>query len=176
MKKSTALQAVIAELSGRARDMGLSDTQWAKQAGLRKETLSRLRKRESCDFATLQSLARVVGAGLEVSGSGKQSLTPDGHFPLAMARDYEEELLRLGALRDLDATRWKSAGPAFFMAGVAVMLGSVRGLDRRGLLDLAEQLHPGVTEPAVFDLWLARSPVRPSRFLPLLEQELRHAA
>ena len=167
---------MIAELSGRARDMGLSDTQWAKQAGLRKETLSRLRKRESCDFATLQSLARVVGAGLEVSGSGKQSLTPDGHFPLAMARDYEEELLRLGALRDLDATRWKSAGPAFFMAGVAVMLGSVRGLDRRGLLDLAEQLHPGVTEPAVFDLWLARSPVRPSRFLPLLEQELRHAA
>ena len=71
---------------------------------------------------------------------------------------------------------WASAGPRFFMAGLAVMLAGERGLDRRGLLALAERLHPGMTEPAVFTLWLDRSPLRPSRFMPLLEMERRHAA
>jgi hypothetical protein len=38
------------------------------------------------------------------------------------------------------------------------------------------RLHPGASEVAVFDRWLQRSPLRPSRFLPLLEVRLDHAA
>jgi hypothetical protein len=56
------------------------------------------------------------------------------------------------------------------------MLASVAGYDRRGLLALAEDLHPGSSEPAVFTRWLARSPLRPSRFLPLLNMEQHRAA
>jgi hypothetical protein len=67
-------------------------------------------------------------------------------------------------------------GPRFFMAGLAVMVASVEGRDRCGLLTLAEQLHPGASEPAVFSRWLERSPVRPTRFLPQLVIWARHAA
>ena len=41
---------------------------------------------------------------------------------------------------------------------------------------LAEVLHPGATEVPVFARWLKRSPLRPSRFLPMLAMETRHAA
>jgi hypothetical protein len=54
------------------------------------------------------------------------------------------------------------------MAGVAVMLASAPGFDRRALLKLAEQLHAGSTQVGVFTRWLERSPIRPSIFLPLL--------
>ncbi len=56
------------------------------------------------------------------------------------------------------------------------MLASISGADRRGLLALAESLHPGATEPTVFAQWLQRSPLRPSRFLPMLAQAAKHAA
>jgi hypothetical protein len=62
------------------------------------------------------------------------------------------------------------------MAGLAVMLASSPEADRRALLNLAETLHPGATELSVFGTWLRRSPVRPSRFLPMLAMELKHAA
>jgi hypothetical protein len=67
-------------------------------------------------------------------------------------------------------------GPPFFLAGLAVMLASVPALDRRTYLDLAETLHPGATEPRVFAKWLAETPLPPSRFLPMLEAEVRRAA
>jgi hypothetical protein len=102
--------------------------------------------------------------------------TPDGHFPLEVNREYEERLVDLCAMRARDPTRWRSAGPHFFMAGLAVMLASSRRVDRPALLALAEQLHPGATEVAVFGRWLERSPVRPSRFLPLVEARSARAA
>ena len=102
--------------------------------------------------------------------------TPDGHFPRDLARDYEQQLLALCASRNLDPAAWVAAGPAFFMAGLAVMLASNSDADRRGLLGLAEALHPGATEVSVFARWLNRSPLRPSRFLPMLAMETRHAA
>jgi hypothetical protein len=104
------------------------------------------------------------------------SLTADGHFPAEVDRDYEERFAELCASRDLDFSRWRNAGPPFFMAGLAVMLASVEGHDRRALLSLAEQLHPGASEPAVFSRWLERSPVRPSRFLPLMAALNKDAA
>lgn len=177
MKRSTPLLPDLLEaLTRGARLLGLSDTDWAARAGLRKETLSRLRRRSSCDFATLDALASVVGARIEVVDDNLPECSPDGHFPLHVQREYEERLLNLCASRTLDPRRWAQLGPRFFMAGLVVMLASVPELNRRELLALAEQLHPGASEPAVFEQWLKRSPVRPSRFLPMLSMEMKHAA
>jgi hypothetical protein len=102
--------------------------------------------------------------------------TADGHFPNELSREYEDRLLTLCASRRLDAAEWAAAGPAFFMAGLAVMLASSADADRRALLALAENLHPGATEVPVFARWLRRSPLRPSRFLPMLAMAKKHAA
>jgi hypothetical protein len=56
------------------------------------------------------------------------------------------------------------------------MLASTRDFDRRSLLTLAEELHPGASEPAVFARWLKASPLRPSRFLPMLSVRVKRAA
>lgn len=177
MNKSTsALPRILEALTHAARTHALSDTEWAARAGLRKETLSRLRRRQSCDFATLEALAGVVGVRVGVVDESPLEHSPDGHFPLHMNREYEERLLEFCASRTLDPQLWASLGPRFFMAGVAVMLASVPAFDRRSLLTLAEQLHPGASEPAVFEQWLKRSPLRPSRFLPMLAVEMKHAA
>jgi hypothetical protein len=177
MNKSTdALKAALLNLTRQARALALSDTEWARRAAVRKETLSRLRQRTSCDFATLQALAQVVGARVGVLDANAPGSTADGHFPAKVNRGLEEQLVTLCASHDLDRERWQNLGPAFFMAGLAVMVASVRGFNRNGLCALAEQLHPGMSQPDVFSLWLKRSPVRPSRFLPLLANRVQRAA
>ena len=176
MPKSTEpLAAVLDDLASRARDNGLTDTAWAERAGVRKETLSRLRGRSTCDFSTLNALAGAVGARVAVAEPPPPAAS-DRHFPERVDRDYEERLLDLCASRALDPGRWEQLGPRFFMAGLAVMLASTRDFDRRSLLALAEELHPGASEPAVFARWLKRSPVRPSRFLPMLSVRVKRAA
>lgn len=102
--------------------------------------------------------------------------TPYGDFPEVLDRDHEARLLGLAAARPRDLAAWRAGGPPFFMAGLAVMLASVHGEDRQGLLDLAERLYPGAAAPEVFSRWLRHSPVRPSRFLPLFQMEARRAA
>jgi hypothetical protein len=165
----TTLVTTMAELSRRARALGMTDIQWANRAGIRNETLSRLRRRPSCDYETLRLLAEAVGASLTVSPLCGPERTPDGHFPSQLDRDYEERLLDLSLSSDVEPERWLTMGPRFFMAGFAVMLASVAGLDRRRLLELAEHLHPGISEVNVFNRWLKRSPLRPTRFLSLLD-------
>jgi len=176
LKSSSQLPVVIAELTSQARARGLTDAAWASKAGLRKETLSRLRRRSSCDFDTLTALAAVVDARLGILSTRVPNSTPDGHFVSEIDRDYEEQLVKLAASRSLQIERWASLGPRFFMAGLAVMLANVRELDRNGLLELAERLHPGASEAEVFARWLVSSPVRPSRFLPMVDVRLQHAA
>ena len=175
MEKSTSFRhSILDSLQREARERGLTDTQWATRAGIRKETLSRLRGRPSCDFATLEALARAVGVTVMVARCDAPA-SADRLVPDAIDREFEERLLGLCDADDLTPDRWRKLGPGFFMAGLAVMLASVAGRDRRALLELAEQLHPGMTQVGVFAQWLARSPVRPSRFLPMLASE-RHAA
>jgi len=172
------MHTVLSNLRREARRRGLNDSSWAAAAGLRKETLSRLRGRATCDFATLDALARAVGATLTVASvacGAPVTTTPDGHFPAAVDRDYEAQLLALCASGTLDPREWRGAGPPFFMAGLAVLLAGVRGFDRGRCLALAEALHPGSGSPEVFALWLARSPLRPSRFLPMLKARRRAA-
>jgi hypothetical protein len=53
------------------------------------------------------------------------------------------------------------------MGGLAMMLASSRGFDRQQYMDLAEALYPGISMPEVFQLWLDRTPISLSRFLPL---------
>ena len=169
------LSAVLGELTEAARDHGLNDTDWAARAGLRKETLSRLRRRQSCDFSTLLALADAVDMNIKAANA-MPALTPDGHFPDVLDWGYEEQLLSLCASRSLAPGRWAALGPNFFMAGLAVMLASIDGFDRQGLLALAEALHPGAGEPEVFSRWLQRSPLRPYRFLPMLDMAMKYAA
>ena len=166
---------MLATMTACARAHSLTDSEWARQAGVRKETLSRLRGRDTCDLTTLLALADVLGLTFGFTQPGIPA-TPNGHFPEALRRDAEARLLALAASGNLDPATWRAAGPCFFMAGLAVMLASEPGRDRRALLALAETLHPGASEPAVFARWLQRSPLRPSRFLPLLEMERKHAA
>src|ERR1700685_1036585 len=138
MKKSKAqLSAVLEALQRRARALGFTDTEWAARAGIRNETLSRLRARTSCDFATLQALARVVGASLGVIDGNMPGYTADGRFPAQLDREYEEQLLELCASGNTEPERWQCCGPGFFMAGLAVMVASGPEFDRRSLLVLA---------------------------------------
>jgi hypothetical protein len=173
-KSTTGLGPILAALSEQARARGLNDTAWADLAGVRKETLSRLRTRATCDFVTLSALAGAVDAQLSVAEPTKA--VAGRHFPEAFDRGYEQQLLKLGASRTVDPRHWETLGPRFFMAGLAVMLAGMPEFDRRGLLTLAEELHPGASEPAVFARWLKASPLRPSRFLPMLRTVLNRAA
>jgi hypothetical protein len=175
-KSTTDFDDLLSALTRAARARQLTDTAWAASAGVRKETLSRLRSRRTADFDTLRSLAGAAGSRFNVVEMSGVRLTPDGHFPAGMNRDYEERLVELCASRDLSPAAWLRFGPRFFMAGLAVMAANLRGFDREGLLRLAEELHPGASEPAVFSKWLERSPVRPTRFLPFLDQALAHAS
>lgn len=174
-RSTTNLGKLLDSLTAAARNKGLNDASWASASGFSKETLSRLRRRSSCDLSTLLALADAAGASLTVRVAAP-SATTDGHFPRELTRDYERQLLTLCAGRKLDPVAWAAAGPAFFMAGLAVMLASLGDSDRRGLLAQAEMLHPGASEVPVFAGWLRRSPLRPSRFLPMLAMEPKHAA
>ena len=156
--------------------MGLNDRAWAARAGLRHETLSRLRRRSNCDLATLVALASAVGARVDVEAEPPVATTVDGRFPAHFGREEEERLLELCLERPRDVARWRKAGPAFFVAGLAVLLASLPEFDRTSLLVLAEELHPGSTMVEVFERWLRESPVRPSRFLPQLAAKQRRAA
>jgi hypothetical protein len=181
MSKSSALENLMVTLTRDARRAGLTDAAWAARAGLRKESLSRLRRRETCDFATLHALAGAVGKRVDVQPVLTAGLSPDGHFPAAVNRDLEERLADLCARDETDPDRWTALGPPFFMAGLAVMIAGATGHDRSGLLELAERLHPGASEPAVFARWLERSPLQPSRLLPAVKAHsrqvrARHAA
>jgi hypothetical protein len=177
IKSTTQLSQTVTLLTERARTQGFSDTEWARRAGVRKETLSRLRRRQSCDFETLRLLAHAVGARMGVLEAHPPDSTADGHFPAKIDRDYEERLVELSVSRNLEPERWTGMGPRFFMAGMAVMLASAGNRDRRGLLELAERLHPGASDVDVFSRWLERSPLRPTRFLPLVDAARQaHAA
>lgn len=175
MSKSTTLKYLLDTLTRDARREGLTDAAWAGRAGLCKESLSRLRRRDTCDFATLHALAEAVGTRVDVRPAPTAGRSQDGHFPAEVNRDLEERLADLCARDESDPNRWIALGPPFFMAGLVVMLAGAPGHDRPALLELAEQLHPGASEPAVFARWLERSPVRPCRFLPIVKAHSRQA-
>jgi hypothetical protein len=145
-----------------------SDRQWATACGLSPETLSRLKKRQSCDFRTLDALASAAGFALVPARVGNAGGK--------LGRPEEEQLLDLCASRNTDVSTWQTYGDTFFMAGLAMMLASSRGFDRRRYLELAEALHPGMSVPEVFDLWLTRTRLNAGRFLSLVRHRTQLAA
>lgn len=165
----SALQVLLADLTAAARRRGLSDSAWARLAQLPRESLSRLRRRHDCDWATIERLSRVVGMQLRALPAGNSELE-------GWSRAQEERVYQLIRSGDLDPATWRAHGAAFFMAGIAVLLAGSRGYPRAQLLQLAESLHPGISEPAVANLWLRSSPIEPSRFFAQLEGGQRHAA
>jgi len=169
------LQDLLAAMTRQARTRGLSDREWAATAGLRHETLCRVKRRGTCDAATLEALARGCGLELALRAPGPSQDATDSAanqlFPAHLSRDMEERLLTLCAHGDVDAAHWRAIGPSFFVAGVANLVASANGLDPDGrYARLAESLHPGVRSLEAFRLWLTRSPVKPARFLPMLRQ------
>ncbi len=115
------------------------------------------------------------------STSERHTLTPaadtiDGRFPSTIDRDFEERLIGLCVAGDFDPAHWRDVGPPFFMAGLAVLLAGMPEFDRPALLRLAEALEVGSTQIDVFSVWLKESPLRPSRFLPMVSNRMHHAA
>ena len=164
---NSSLPMMFKQLEGQARAKAVTSAQWARAAGLRPETLSRLSKRVDCELQTLSNLAAAVG--LEVA------LRPrlEREMPKSFGRKQEDVLLDLAASKSLDLGRWAVAGPRYFMAGFAAMLSTLEGFDRDGLSLVAEALFPGMTDVRELQAWLDRSPVKPSRFLPMLHQRKR---
>jgi hypothetical protein len=176
MQKSTpTLSDLLDTLTAAARQAGWSDAEWARRSGMPKETLCRLRSRSTCDFATLDALARSVGATL-VAKERADRTSANGLWPAVVDRQLEARLvdvLGTGTTRPED---WHTLGPPYFLSGLAVTLASMPSLRRREYLELAEALHPGATEPRVFARWLAETPLPPSRFLPMLDAAFHRAA
>lgn len=166
MIKSTPIlpAKLVDQMTKAARKLFSTDSSWAKASGLPKETLSRLKRNPSCDLRTLAALAQTAGYTLIAVPAAAQ----DGeHLPNAFGRKYEDDLLDLCASGNVDADVWRAHGPGFFMGGLAVLLASARGFERERYLRLAEAIHPGISTPEVFALWLKRSPLRAARFLPM---------
>jgi len=166
MHKSTLLRPaqLLDQMSKAAKTLFPTDSNWAKASGLPKETLSRLKRNPSCDLQTLAALARTAGYTLVAVPASAQG---GEHLPDKFDREYEDDLLDLCASGAVDPDAWRAHGPGFFMGGLAVLLASARGFERERYLRLAEALHPGISTPEVFALWLKRSPLRAGRFLPM---------
>ena len=159
----TDFHHLLQQLRDRARACGLSEREWAAAAGLRPETLCRLGARTDCDFQTLSALAAAVGLSIGLQ-SAREARVPERH-----GRAEEERLARLCASGSLDVRAWLDAGPRWFMAGLALLLAGRRGADREGLATLAAALEPAMLRVEEYQKWLDTSPVKPSRFLPLVD-------
>ena len=166
MKTSTSFlpAKLLYQMSSAAKALFSTDSNWAKASGLPKETLSRLKRNPSCDLQTLGALARSAGYTLVAVPT---SVEGGEHLPDSFDREYEDDLLNLCASGNVDPDAWRAHGPGFFVGGLAVLLASARGFERERYLRLAEALHPGISIPEVFALWLKRSPLRAGRFLPM---------
>jgi len=166
------LHDLLQTMTARVRERGWTDRRWALTAKLRPETLSRVRHRGSCDVATLDALARACGLEL-LTRDPAVAVVADASelFPAQFDRALEERLLALCVGGDVDPAHWRTLGPGFFVAGLAAMLSCFDDLDPDDrYARLAEVLHPGVLSVSAFRLWLQRSPVKASRFLPMLRK------
>lgn len=167
------LSHLLDEMQAQASARGWKAYDWAARAQVRPETLSRLRRRGNCDLQTLQRLAGVLSLTLKLAEAEAHAGTL---LPKRYDRGFEEQLLELAASRNTDLERWRKTAPGFFMGGFAVMLSCDPHFDRPAYLALGDQLHPGVSSPEAFGMWLKQSPLRPYRFMPMLKERMRHAA
>lgn len=171
MDASITASRLLGDMAAAAKAKYATDAAWAAASGVTRETLSRLKGQDSCDLRTLGALARSAGLTL----AAVPALPPGDFPPDGFAREQEEGLLDLCVSGNVDPVLWRRHGSGFFVGGVAVLLASVPGFDRERYLRLAEALHVGVSTPEVFAMWLDKSPLRPSRFLPMVRMRRRLA-
>ena len=152
----------LTHLEHAASRLGLNRGQWAKRAGLRAETLSRLFTRDDCDLRTLTNLAGAANHRLLLVPQ------PNREMPSPWNRELERKYAILCASGSTDLGRWLREGPRYFLSGLAMMMGSSRGADRDADLALAFALCPAMQDATEFDTWLSMTPTRPSRFLPMV--------
>jgi hypothetical protein len=168
---------VLASLTAQASARGWTDRQWAAAAGVRHETLSRVKRRGQCDTATLEALARACACSLRLEEGGPRlAVDASGLWPQRLDRANEERLLTLAASGNRDLTTWRAAGPSFLLAGLAFLLATQDDFERVGYTALAEELHPGIGSHDAFRRWLRETPLKPYRVLPMVRRLRRSGA
>lgn len=164
---TSQLTPLLTRMRHCARAQRLSDHAWAVSAGLRPETLARLANRSDCDLNTLNALGSVVGLRMQAVPIAAPVL------PAVFGRAEEQALLDLCASGSADVRHWLAGGPRWFMAGVAMLMARGTGPQRKNMALLAEALCPGMSTVESFNQWLLLSPVKPTRFLAMLEHRRR---
>lgn len=166
---------MLSVLSAHALARGWSDRQWAAAAGVRHETLSRVRHRGQCDTRTLEALARACACSLAVRSvdAGHAPLDASGLWPARVDRAAEEALLLLAASGETTPAAWRAAGPSFMVAGLAFLLATQDDFDRAAYTALAESLHPGISGLDAFNRWVRETPLKPYRVLPMIRHYRR---
>jgi prevent-host-death family protein len=94
----------------------------------------------------------------------------------SLSREEEQRLLQLAASGDTRPSRWRRAGNAQLLAGLAALLGSLDLGDRERLFALAEELWPGMSTLEAANEWLRHSPIKADRFVPMLRERLAQRA
>ena len=142
-----------------------------------KNRLGEVLRRAALGPVAIERHGRVV-AWLVPPASVKARAERSRRVPLAprWGRREEERVVELCSRGDYRLSRWLRAGDPRLLAGVAAMLASQKEFDRTRMLVLAERLHPGMSKAAVFNRWLASSPVHATRFLPMLKARMRAAS
>ncbi len=95
------MSELIDEIFERARDKNVPQTLLASKAGVRPETLSRLKHRDNCDVRTLENLALAVGYQLALvpleQGGKYQLYSPrERAREKAASRRHDAELIASG--------------------------------------------------------------------------------
>lgn len=95
------MSELIEAIFARARYKGVPMARLADKAGLRPETLSRLKSRENFDWRTLNSLALAVGCRLELvpldAAAGDAVYSPrDNAIAKVESRQHDEALIASG--------------------------------------------------------------------------------
>lgn len=126
MHEASAVTATFTRIAAAAQSQGLSRRALARRAGIRPETVSRIASRGTCDFATLERLAAVVGLRI-----GLHDETPLG------ADSGRDAVLRRQSLI-------RTLAKAHGARSVELFGSSARGEDRPGSdLDFMIELDPG---------------------------------
>ena len=141
------------------------------RATLLKNRLGEVLKRAALGPVAIERHGRVVAYLIPPAAAPKKT-RPSRPSPRWTRRE-EERVIALCASGDYRLSRWLRAGDPRTLAGVAVMLASQEEFDRSRMLVLAEGLYPGMSTAKKFDRWLARTPVKAARFLPMLKARMR---
>src|SRR5438105_1753597 len=107
MNKSTALRPaqLLEQMGPAARARFSTDAEWARAAGVPKETLSRLKNQPTCELRTLGALAESAGCKLVAVPAVGEG---ENRGPERFDRDYEDKLLDLAASGQLDPEVWRA--------------------------------------------------------------------